>query len=240
MRVLDVGCGPGRHAHALAERGVVVHGVDVSRRFVDLATERAPAGATFERLDARHMAFDGEFDAVDLPVPGCVRPDDGRWTRRDGDRRDVASAATRRPPGAERLQRLFRAEALGGAEFDAATGVNHERTEIRDEAGRASRRVCGPAATRRGSCRLLCAAHGLAVDSISSVEPGAYGHRRRPSTPRVPAAGDEEPLSAGPVGTAGTLVAWFAALGTSASAHYLSIRKQSVLCPIPRPSPPKR
>ena len=25
MRVLDVGCGPGRHAHALARRGVQVH-----------------------------------------------------------------------------------------------------------------------------------------------------------------------------------------------------------------------
>ena len=26
MRVLDVGCGPGRHAHELAGRGLVVHG----------------------------------------------------------------------------------------------------------------------------------------------------------------------------------------------------------------------
>src|SRR6187431_3553070 len=51
MRVLDVGCGPGRHAHALAERGITVHGVDISQAFVDLAVERAPSAlVTFERL----------------------------------------------------------------------------------------------------------------------------------------------------------------------------------------------
>ena len=31
-RVLDVGCGPGRHAHELARRGVACHGIDVSAR----------------------------------------------------------------------------------------------------------------------------------------------------------------------------------------------------------------
>ncbi len=30
-RVLDVGCGPGRHAHELARRGVVVHGIDIAQ-----------------------------------------------------------------------------------------------------------------------------------------------------------------------------------------------------------------
>ena len=38
------------------------------------------------------------------------------------------------------------------AEFDAATGVSHERTEIRNEAGEAIGPTCGPAATRRASC----------------------------------------------------------------------------------------
>ena len=64
MRVLDVGCGPGRHAHALAERGITVHGVDISSRFVEIARSDAPAGATFERLDARSMPFDAAFDSV--------------------------------------------------------------------------------------------------------------------------------------------------------------------------------
>ena len=42
MRVLDVGCGPGRHAHALGRLGLVVHGVDISERFVELARRDAP------------------------------------------------------------------------------------------------------------------------------------------------------------------------------------------------------
>ena len=64
MRVLDVGCGPGRHAYALAERGFEVHGVDIAQTFIDLARNGAPLGATFERLDARSLPFDAEFDAV--------------------------------------------------------------------------------------------------------------------------------------------------------------------------------
>ena len=44
QRVLDVGCGPGRHAHELARRGIAVHGIDISHRFVDLARQRRPAG----------------------------------------------------------------------------------------------------------------------------------------------------------------------------------------------------
>ncbi|HEX8582053.1 MAG TPA: class I SAM-dependent methyltransferase, partial [Acidimicrobiales bacterium] len=64
QRVLDVGCGPGRHAHALARLGVEVVGVDVSARFVDLARRDAPPGATFVRADARDLAFDAEFDAA--------------------------------------------------------------------------------------------------------------------------------------------------------------------------------
>jgi SAM-dependent methyltransferase len=38
--VLDVGCGPGRHLHALARRGVFGLGVDLSRVAVELARDR--------------------------------------------------------------------------------------------------------------------------------------------------------------------------------------------------------
>ena len=64
MRVLDVGCGPGRHAHALGALGIQVHGVDISERFVELARAAAPPGVTFERADARALGFRGEFDAA--------------------------------------------------------------------------------------------------------------------------------------------------------------------------------
>ena len=58
-RLLDVGCGPGRHAHTLALRGVEVVGVDISERFIALARDGAPEGVpvTFERADARALPY---------------------------------------------------------------------------------------------------------------------------------------------------------------------------------------
>ena len=37
-RLLDVGCGPGRHSHLLAEKGIDVLGVDISKEFIKIAT----------------------------------------------------------------------------------------------------------------------------------------------------------------------------------------------------------
>jgi len=51
--VLDVGCGPGRHLHALAARGVFALGVDLSPVAVDLARgrgARAIVGSIFDEL----------------------------------------------------------------------------------------------------------------------------------------------------------------------------------------------
>jgi SAM-dependent methyltransferase len=38
--VLDVGCGPGRHTHALAERGTIALGIDTSPSAIDAARRR--------------------------------------------------------------------------------------------------------------------------------------------------------------------------------------------------------
>jgi SAM-dependent methyltransferase len=51
--VLDVGCGPGRHVHALARRGVLAVGVDVSPVAVALARRRGATvleASIFDRL----------------------------------------------------------------------------------------------------------------------------------------------------------------------------------------------
>ncbi len=51
--VLDVGCGPGRHLHELATRGVFALGVDLSPVAVELATGRggrAIVGSVFDEL----------------------------------------------------------------------------------------------------------------------------------------------------------------------------------------------
>lgn len=63
--VLDLCCGPGRHAVALAQHGLVVTGVDRSQFLLDRARERASeAGATVEWIneDMRRFRRTAMFD----------------------------------------------------------------------------------------------------------------------------------------------------------------------------------
>lgn len=184
-RVLDVGCGTGRHAIELARRGVLVHGIDISQRFVDLARARArdepllggsgSTPATFERLDARAMTFDGEFDGVICLCQGAF----GMMTADGDDAAVVAGMARALRPGGRLALSAFNAYFAvryhTDADFDAATGVSHEITEIRSESGETRSVDLWTGCYTPRELRLLLAAHGLRVDSISSVEPGAYG-----------------------------------------------------------------
>ncbi len=62
-RVLDVGCGDGRHANRFAQLGYTVVGVDISERLIEKArAEAGSANASFERLDARRDLPAGPFD----------------------------------------------------------------------------------------------------------------------------------------------------------------------------------
>lgn len=66
-RVLDVACGAGRYARALARRGFRVTGVDLSPAFLAEARERSPGtpGApTYVCHDARDLPFRGQFEGA--------------------------------------------------------------------------------------------------------------------------------------------------------------------------------
>ncbi len=65
MRLLDVGCGPGRHAIELARRGLEVVGIDLSPDFLAVARQRsreAGVGLSLFEMDAGAMPFEEEFD----------------------------------------------------------------------------------------------------------------------------------------------------------------------------------
>jgi SAM-dependent methyltransferase len=65
--VLDLACGAGRHAVAMAARGYAVTGVDFNAHYLDLAREaaaRAGVAVDWRQGDMRRLDFAGRFDAV--------------------------------------------------------------------------------------------------------------------------------------------------------------------------------
>ena len=73
VRIIDIGCGTGRHSIELTKRGYKVTGVDLSEDQIKRAKEKAQeAGVTidFQTQDARNLSFDGEFDLAIMLCEG--------------------------------------------------------------------------------------------------------------------------------------------------------------------------
>ncbi|MFM7068520.1 MAG: SAM-dependent methyltransferase [Actinomycetes bacterium] len=193
MRVLDVGCGPGRHAVAFARRGIAVVGVDISARFVEVGLEFADrAGVTslveFHRADARSMAgdhrFDGqEFDAAVSLCQGAFGlggpPDPSDPQNLHADQSVLEGiAASLRPGGrcaVSAFSSYFQVRWLESQDrFDAASAVNHEDTELRDADGVVAPGELWTTCYTPRELRMLAERSGLEVDHVWSVTPGGY------------------------------------------------------------------
>src|SRR6056297_124319 len=73
LQILDVGCGTGRHAIELTQRGYSVTGVDLSESMIDRAREKAAAQGLdidFRQGDARRLPFENEFDVAIMLCEG--------------------------------------------------------------------------------------------------------------------------------------------------------------------------
>jgi ubiquinone/menaquinone biosynthesis C-methylase UbiE len=177
-RVLDVGCGPGRHAVALARAGLAVTGVDVSRRFLEVAAREARAAgvsAAFFECDARGMPFEDEFDAVISICQGAfglMGDDDSLVLKR------MTEAAK---PGASVVvtasNAYFSVRYHQEGRLDADSGVVHEKSTVKNEAGAEKIVDLWTSIFTPRELRLLAIGVGLVPEAVWSVEPGGYAKR---------------------------------------------------------------
>ena len=180
-RVLDVGCGPGRHLIALAKAGLSVTGVDVSQRLLEIARDRANEEKLAGRValfdcDARTMPFDDEFDAVISICQGgfgLMGQDDALVLRR------MMEAAK---PSAPVVVTAFSAyfEAAAGrpeAQLDVDRGIVHERARIKETSGEETEADLWTSVYTPRELRLLATGVGLVPEHVWSVEPGDFRRR---------------------------------------------------------------
>jgi len=74
IKILDIGCGTGRHSIELANRGYTVVGIDLSESLLKRAKEKASEQnlqIVFQKHDARNLPFLGEFDLVIMLCEGA-------------------------------------------------------------------------------------------------------------------------------------------------------------------------
>ena len=179
-RVLDVGCGPGRHALALARLRIDVVGVDRSPDFLRIATDAARAEdlpATFVEQDVRALDFTAEFDAAICLCQGGF----GLLGGRDEPAVFERVVAALRPGGRLALTAFSAAFVVrfleDGETYDPATGVLHERSTVRDADGAEREFDLWTTCFTPRELELLARSAGLDVDAVHGVAPGRYGAR---------------------------------------------------------------
>jgi len=73
LKIVDIGCGTGRHAIELTKRGYNVTGVDLSESQLARAKEKAKEAGVkidFQKRDARNLPFENEFDLAIMLCEG--------------------------------------------------------------------------------------------------------------------------------------------------------------------------
>lgn len=195
-RILDVGCGPGRHVLEMARRGHAVQGIDISSRFVELAAgaaaEEGLDGVSVEVGDARALAYDAEFDLVISLCQGGFGLTGGPGAAAEAsgsvelDESVLAGMARAVRPGGlvivSAFSAYFQVRYLEEHDrFDAELGVNEEQTTVRNLEGEIREVALWTTCYTPRELRLLARVAGLEPEAVYGVTPGRY----RPAPPSI-------------------------------------------------------
>ena len=187
-RVLDVGCGAGRHAIELAARGFEVTGVDLSGRLLGIALEEAKKRDVLVRLvnqDARQMRFAQKFDAAVCLCEGgfgILETDAENARVLERIREALTSGAVLALSALNRGYWGVRPESAAG--LDPETGWLRETSTLTMETGRVEEVEVRTRCFEPAELWATLAAAGFRVRDLHGVAPGAYG--RKPVTADSP------------------------------------------------------
>ena len=181
VRILDVGCGNGRHLVEVAHRGASGLGVDISGALVEAAADTIRADRLEEQIrvirnDARKLADvvdEGSFDVAWSLSQGALGTDP------DADAAILGAMAAAVVPGGWVVLTLFHAlfavrhmdEDDG---FDPQRLLHHHVGEVRGpDQERRPFDLWTTAYTAPGA-RRLCTDAGLEVEAVAGAGPGSY------------------------------------------------------------------
>jgi SAM-dependent methyltransferase len=176
-RVLDLGCGAGRHARRLASKGLDTTGIDLSPRSIAEAAKAGSANLRFRRQDMRvpfgRQAFDFVFNVFTSFGYFRTEGDDNAVVR------NIAAALIDggclvldylNVSHAERHLTPYEVRRMGGATYrisrwlERACLVKH--IDIEDRDGHVEQHVERVARLGLGDFARMFAAHGLTVEQV--------------------------------------------------------------------------
>jgi SAM-dependent methyltransferase len=187
-RILDLGCGTGRHAVELARRGYNLVGVDLSRGMLhqaQAAARGAGVTASWVQADARRFAAPGAFDAAVCLCEGSFGLVDDGEDPLAHDRAIAANLARCLRPGgrlvltalnAFKLLRQYGPEDIAAGAFDPAT-LTERHTMEWDSAAGPRRVIVREHGHRPDDLRALFESAGLAVEHVGGGTAGDWGFR---------------------------------------------------------------
>lgn len=184
-KILDIGCGTGRHSLELARRGYRVVGMDLSKSFIErarrLAKEEQLDNVTFLECDARDLHFENEFDIVLSICEGAFslmetdrmnfRILENIWKALRGDGKFILTT----------LSAVYALTHKLGGEFDVVTFRERFPLEAAEADGRKKRYDCEQRYYAYTEINWLLRSLGFRHVEFFGCKLGAFSRERKPS-----------------------------------------------------------